>query len=69
MHGITLNINFIQTIHRQNLILCVVLCLMTMCINFYDTITPLNKNISYFVQDFKFSLNDNGPKCSNISKM
>ena len=66
MHGITLNIKCIQTIHRQNLILCVVLCLMTMCVNFYDTIPPLNKNISYFVQDFKFSLDHNGPKWSNI---
>ena len=63
MHEITLNINSIPTKHRQILILCVVLCLRTMCVNFYDTIPPLNQIIAYFIQDLKFSLSYNGPKC------
>ena len=42
---------------------------MTLCVNFYDKIPPLNQIIAYFVQDFKFSLDHNGPIWSIISKM
>ena len=69
LHGNACIINFIGTIQVHNFKLCVLLWLMTMCVNFFDTIPPIHNNTEYFVQDFKFSFDHNGPIWSIISNM